>query len=426
METLKRVQPAVFPVGKVNIPEVSSFNLSNGIPVYLIEAGTEDITRIEFTFHAGQIMEKRPLLASTVNMMLGEGSENFTSEKLHSTLDFYGAFLHLSMEKDRAGLVIFSLNRHFSRILELSHEIIFRPVFPGKELRALMDKRLQWYLINREKVQNLAYDKFFESVFGESHPYGHQVKKEDFESYDPSPLAEFHAKHYSPDNAAIIISGKIPPDAPHLLEEQFGNLKSAQSAPKESTPSIIGGLHKKIHIPKHGNMQTAIRIGSSTINKRNPDYPGLKVLDTVLGGYFGSRLMKNIREEKGYTYGIRSSVSSLGISGYKTISTEVGNENVQNTLEEIYKEIRILQNELIGKEELEVVKNYLAGEMLRMFDGPFAIAESFRSAWEFGLDNNYYNKFAEKIRSIGPDEIKALANKYYNIDELYQITAGSE
>jgi predicted Zn-dependent peptidase len=426
METLKRVQPPVFPVGKVNIPEISSFKLANGIPVFLIEAGTEDITRIEFTFHAGQIMEDKPLLASTVNMMLGEGSENFTSEELHSTLDYYGAFLHLSIDKDRAGLVIFSLNRHFEKILELSHEIIFRPVFPEKELRALLDKRLQWYLINREKTQNLAYDKFFESVFGAEHPYGHQVKKEDYEAFDASPLPEFHSRYYSPDNAAIIIAGKIPSGAKDLLEKQFGNLKGKYQAAPDQLPFIKGALRKKIHIPKKGNMQTAIRIGSATINKKSPDYPALKVLDTVLGGYFGSRLMKNIREEKGYTYGIRSSVSSLGVSGYKTISTEVGNENVQNAIDEIYKEIRILQNEFIGSEELEIVKNYLAGEMLRMFDGPFAIAESFRSAWEFGLDNNYYNKFAEKIRSIGPDEIKSLANTYYNIDELYQITAGSE
>jgi predicted Zn-dependent peptidase len=169
-----------------------------------------------------------------------------------------------------------------------------------------------------------------------------------------------------------------------------------------------------------------VRIGSTTINKRHSDYPGLKVLDSILGGYFGSRLMKNIREEKGYTYGISSSISSLDLSGYKVISTDVSHKNCQKTIDEILKEIKVLQNVPVKKEEMAVVRNYMSGEMLRMFDGPFALAESFRSAWEFGLDNSYYHRLAEKIKTITPDEIIELARTYYKIDDLYEITVGSE
>ena len=183
---------------------------------------------------------------------------------------------------------------------------------------------------------------------------------------------------------------------------------------------------KKVHINKPGTVQSAIRIGSPTINKRHPDYPGLKILDSVLGGYFGSRLMKNIREEKGYTYGISSSVSSLDLTGYKVISTEVSQKNYKKAIDEIYKEIRLLQNVPVKKEEMAVVRNYMSGEMLRMFDGPFALAESFRSAWEFGLDNTYYYRLAEKIKTIDPDEIIELAQTYYNIDDLYEVTVGSK
>ena len=195
---------------------------------------------------------------------------------------------------------------------------------------------------------------------------------------------------------------------------------------KEHLNALKGENEKKVHIEKAGTVQTAIRIGSTTINRRHPDYPGLKVLDSVLGGYFGSRLMKNIREEKGYTYGISSSLSSLDLTGYKVISTEVSHKNSQKTIDEIYREIRLLQSVPVKKEEMEVVRNYMSGEMLRMFDGPFALAESFRSAWEFGLDNSYYYRLAEKIKTIEPDEIIELAKTYYNIDDLYEITVGSE
>jgi len=150
------------------------------------------------------------------------------------------------------------------------------------------------------------------------------------------------------------------------------------------------------------------------------------VVDSILGGYFGSRLMKNIREEKGYTYGISSSLSSLDLSGYKVISTEVGQKYYQKTIDEIYKEIRLLQNNPVTKEELAVVRNYMSGEMVRMFDGPFALAESFKSAWEFGLDNSYYYRMAEKIKTIDADEITELAKTYYNIYDLYEVTVGAE
>jgi predicted Zn-dependent peptidase len=144
----------------------------------------------------------------------------------------------------------------------------------------------------------------------------------------------------------------------------------------------------------------------------------------ILGGYFGSRLMKNIREEKGFTYGIHSSVSSLDLSGFKIISTEVGKKNAEQTSDEIYKEILNIQSHPVSKEELEVVRNYMSGEMVRMFDGPFALAESFKAVWEFGLDYNYFVKLMNTIATITPDEILRLARTYYRIEDLYEITAG--
>ena len=426
MNSLQRVQPPVFPVEKVVIPDAKSLKLDNGIPVFLIKAGTEDIMRLEFIFKAGQIKETLPLIASTCNMMLSEGSKNYTSEELNRLLDFYGIFMNQSAERDCASITFYFLNKHIEKVLELSHEVLFSPVFTDPELNALMKKRIRWYLVNREKVQNLSMDQFFESLFGKNHPYGYQLLEKDFENITPAILKDFHSRYYIPSNMVVIISGKIHEKTTEFLNTYFGNasLKKLKKEGSEIIPK--GEKQKKVHIHKSGTVQTSIRIGSATINKRSSDYPGLKILDSILGGYFGSRLMKNLREEKGYTYGISSSVSSFDLSGYKIISTEVGSKYSQKSIDEIYKEIRILQNVAVTKEEMSIVRNYMSGEMVRMFDGPFALAESFRSAWEFGLDNSYYHRLSEKIRTIEPDEIVELAKKYYNIDELYEITAGSE
>jgi zinc protease len=424
MNNLQRIQPQVFPVEKVIIPEIKSIYLNNGVPVYLIDAGTEDITRLEIVFRAGQILEQQPLLSSTTNMMLSEGSQNYSSEELNRLLDYYGAFLNLSPEKDLAGVVLFFLSKHIDKVLELTMELIFRPLFPEPELNALMKKRLRWFLLNREKVSNLAIDKFFESAFGKFHPYGHQLNKQDFEMMNPAAIKEFHSRYYSPDNMTIILSGKIHPETSELLNKYFGEIKSEKKQKEISVTAIRGEEPKEVHINKPGAVQTAIRIGSLTINKRSAAYPGLKILNTVLGGYFGSRLMKNIREEKGFTYGISSSVSSLDLSGYMVIATEVSPKNCRETIDEIFREIKVLQNVPLSDDEMAIVRNYMSGEMLRMFDGPFAIAESFRSVLEFGLDNNYYIKLSEKILKIKSEEIIELARTYYKIDELYKVTVG--
>lgn len=418
------IQPRIFPVDLGKIPDAYRTSLQNNIPVFLIRAGTEDISRIEFTFSAGSVMENLPLLASTANMMLAEGTKNYTAVKLNKTLDFYGSFYNLFAEKDRAGIVIYCLNKHLEKILGLASEILFQPVFPPDELKTLMKKRLSWYLVNREKVNSLAMDQFFESIFGSFHPYGRKVISDDFSKIDSSELKDFHSGFYRPENLAIIVAGNIHEKTVGLLDFYFG--KAGSETIRPTYPGRIPERQKnrKVHIDKPGAVQTAIVIGSSTINKRHPDYPGLKVLNVVLGGYFGSRLMKNIREDKGYTYGINSSVHSLDLSGYQIISAEVSKKNTQNAVEEIFKEISLLQRVPPEKEELEIIRNYMLGEMVRMFDGPFAIAESFRSAWEFGLDNAYYYRLAEKIKSIDPDEITSLAKTYYNNDELYEITAG--
>ena len=223
---------------------------------------------------------------------------------------------------------------------------------------------------------------------------------------------------------AVFVSGKIHERTNELFNKFFGGKISGSPTNNSTSAALVGEKEKKFHLEKSGAVQSSLRIGSPTINKRHPDYHGFKILDTILGGYFGSRLMKNIREDKGYTYGISSIVTSLDLSGYKIISTEVAPKNLNETVDEIFNEVRRLQIEPPGEDELNVVRNYMSGELVRMFDGPFALAESFKSAWEFGLDTSYYQRLSEKILTIKPEEITDLANKFYKLDELYVITAG--
>ncbi|HRH66403.1 MAG TPA: insulinase family protein, partial [Bacteroidia bacterium] len=186
--------------------------------------------------------------------------------------------------------------------------------------------------------------------------------------------------------------------------------------------SYTGG--QKQFIEKEGAVQSAIRIGRRLFNRNHPDYPGMAVLNTVLGGYFGSRLMSNIREDKGYTYGIGSALVSMKQEGYFFISTEVGADVTVPALTEIYKEIDLLKTELVEEEELAMVRNYMRGTFLKGIENAFHLADRFRSLHLHGLGYDYYQKYLEKVRTIQPDEIKALANKYLDSGAFYELVVG--
>jgi predicted Zn-dependent peptidase len=168
----------------------------------------------------------------------------------------------------------------------------------------------------------------------------------------------------------------------------------------------------------------SIRLGKILFNRSNPDYPAMQVVNTVLGGYFGSRLMRNIREDKGYTYGIGSAISSLQQTGYFIIASEVNSKFSQETIQEIKKEIEILQKTLIPEEELKKVKSYMLGQLIRSVDGPFSLSDTYLNIWLQGLDLSYYKKYIKTVKAISTKDIQYLSKKYLEIDSLIEIIAG--
>ena len=226
MKLQRKIQPPIRQVKLKDIPEASRETLNNGIPLYILNSGDEDILRIDLLFDGGQIRETLPLVASTTNMMLLEGSENYNANEINSAFDFYGAFVNPFTQKDISGISVFLLNKHLRNIGELCQEIVFRPLFPEKELEQLQEKRLQTFLMNRKRVQNLASDKFYESIFGTDHPYGRQVMENDFNNVRNNNLVEFHHKSYEVGPVAIIVSGKVKNQTTEVINNFFGRNKT--------------------------------------------------------------------------------------------------------------------------------------------------------------------------------------------------------
>ena len=423
----RKTAPDFKTIDKIHIQHAVENTLDNGIKVYTIDSGSQELTKIEFLFKAGMYYQSQPLLASAANNLLETGTKNYTANELSDKIDFFGSFFECAVDQDYASLALFSLNKYIDKSLHYVEDIIKNPTFPKDEFDIYISNKKQKHLVNSEKVNVLARRRFSELIFGEKHPYGVSVKDNDFEKLSLESVIDFYKTFYHSGNCTIIASGKLSNDLLEILNNHFGKTSwgHVQAIP---TPQVKLDTTQQQHhfIEKADAIQSAVRVGRLMFNKTNPDYFKFQVLNTILGGYFGSRLMANIREDKGYTYGIGSGLASLVNGGYFYISTEVGTDVTNDTLKEIYKEIKLLREELVDADELETVRNYVLGQFLRSVDGPYALADKFKAVWEFGLNYDYFEKYFEAVKTITPEEIRTLANTYLQEKDLIELVVGKK
>jgi zinc protease len=428
METIDRkISPAFKTIDTIEMIQASERQLTNKIPVYAINAGSQDLIKIEFLFSAGMFQQQRPLQAATVNTMLEEGTSKMNAAQIADAVDYYGAFLETSVSQDHASVVLYTLNKHLQRTLPIVEQVIKDAVFPQQELTTHLINKKQKFLVNKQKVANVARKRFTELLFGEKHPYGINVKDEDFSKISISVLNEFYKTFYKANNCKIILAGKVNEEIYKLLNDHFGGDDWRGTVNPTIVVPPVQTDHEKEHlVHMEDALQSAIRVGKVLFNKTHKDFQPLQILNTVFGGYFGSRLMSNIREDKGYTYGIGSGIVSLQNAGYFFISTEVGVDVCTNALHEIYFEMDRLREELITEDELQLVKNYLLGTFLRSVDGPFAMAERFKGILQYNLGYDYFNKYIATIKTVSASELRDLANKYLDKNSMIELVVGKK
>jgi predicted Zn-dependent peptidase len=405
------------------LPEIIHFN--NGITCYQINKGSQDLVKIEFLFDAGTYFQNTKFSAFSAIQLLTEGTKNFTSQQISQTFDFFGAYIEKEIDRDFAIISFYCLNKYIDNLLPLIEEIIKSPTYPENEIELFKEKQKSQLIINREKVNFIARTKFTEIIFGKNHPYGTVAELADIKNLTREDVLDFHKKQITSTNCKILISGKITKSCIEKISKFFGSEKWGDNYNNEkiyTSSDIIS--EKKNYIIKDNAVQSAMRIGKEMFNFNNSDYFNFQLLNTIFGGYFGSRLMKNIREDKGYTYGIGSAIIPLKHSGFFFISTEVGAEYTQKTLDEIYKEIENLCNNIIEEEELNLVKNYKFGEFIRGIDGAFAIAEVIKPIILYNLDFSYYKNYLNSLKSATSEDMYNIANKYFKKNDFVELVVG--
>lgn len=400
--------------------------LDNGVPVYSFQGGTQEVIRLEFIFDAGTFFQSHPLVASSCCSLLTGGSERFTSEELSEKLDYYGAYIDKYCEKDQSFVVVYCLSRFLTPVLEIMEEVIKAPIFPQREIDLLMQKRKQIFLVNQQKVNELSRDAFSRKVFGEKHPYSQTLILEHFAALTREMVVDFYTTYYQAANCKIVLSGCFDNQAYILLNRCFGS--DDWKRPAIQLPSSIilpVAKSQKEHITaKVDVVQGAIRMGKLVMKPTDPDYMAFAFLNYIFGGYFGSRISKNIREDKGYTYGISSYVLLLRYTSVWVVSSEVKLDAIHKVEDEIYREMDILRTEDITEEELSLVKNAYFGDFLREIDGVIDISEKMRTHFLLNLDPSYTQRQIEFVSQITPDTIRKTAQNYFDKLDLSIVTVG--
>jgi predicted Zn-dependent peptidase len=398
------------------------FTLDNKVPVYAMNAGAQDVVMVEWVFDAGNWYDKQPMVAATTNFLIKNGTTSKSAYQINDFFEFHGAYLNRSCYNETASITLHCLSKHLETLLPVVREIIETSIFPEQELGIYIQNQKQRLSVNLQKCDFIANRLVDEYLFGINHPYGTYSNAEDYDALNTDLLKAFYKQYYLNGSCKIFVAGKMPTGYESMLNKAFGTLPLHADAPVVVEHPVVTASQKKVEIINDENsVQGAIRMARPFPNRHHPDFQKAHVLNTLFGGFFGSRLMSNIREDKGYTYGIHSYFQNHVHASAWMISTEAGRDVCAATIAEVIKEMELLRNEPVDKEELDLVRNYMIGSLLGDLDGPFQLIGRWKNYVLNGLDENYFYKSIETIKSVTPEELQRLANTYLQPEDFYEL-----
>jgi zinc protease len=405
---------------KLHQPELHY--LDNGIPVHEINLGNQQVIKLELIFKAGRWYEKEKLLARATSQLLKAGTLKNNAEQMANFFEYFGASLNINDGFNMVTIQLYCLSKHFETLLPMLQELLLEPAFPQEELQKFIKRNQQNLKVQLQKNDVVAYRLFTEKLFGEHHPYGYNSSDELYTKLNNQKIKSHFEANYIPNNCTIIIAGKTSPKILTLVNQYFGSmpLKEKQAEPTWAESPIYKGNH--IHqVTEKDSLQASIRIGRRTFAREHPDCDEFYMMNMVLGGYFGARLMQNLREKNGYTYGVYSSIETLRYDGYWYVHTDVGKDVKDDALTEIYREITRLQDTPLAKEELEMVRNYTLGMQLTSLDGVFNISSIINSLVTSNLNEQFFYTFVNTIKTISAKQIQEMAQKYLKKEDLIEV-----
>lgn len=396
----------------------------NGVSLACFPDKDSEVVRLEFIFaNVGSNNQKKYFTAAAAANLLTEGSGDMSAAMMADKLDYYAAYVEKSTDRESTSVAFYFLKKYSAQIMPLVELIIKQPLYAEKEFDIYKSKQRQSVELNSRKTNMIAYKKFYQLLFPAENPLSGFGQASDFDLLSRDDVREFYDEFYSSKECEISLAGNFSDELLRTLEQNFGSndwgegkVHSMQEEPVTALPQV-----ETAFVHKDKAVQASLRAGNVCISHKDRDFMPFKVLVALFGGYFGSRLMTNIREEKGYTYSIGSYVTTYRNCAVLSTLADVKAEKAKETFKEIDKEIEKLQNERVEEKELCVLKNYLLGECLRGLDGVFDMAEKFSVLRRSGYSLSYFDDMQKAIIETKPEDIRVLAQKYLRAEKMSRV-----
>lgn len=397
----------------------------NDCEIFCIVNENTELIKVDFVFFSGEAQQPKNLFNSTAINTADLGTKTKSSKEIADMIDFYGGYIQPFSSPDSSGISLIILEKYFNDVFPLFCNIILHPIFDRNELEIYLKSKLNNFLINNEKTSFIASQHFTKLLYGEKHPFGKLTTPDDFSPSTFDGLSDYYQNYLLKSPRLVYLTGKIN-DRIKKQVLDFCQSPSFGLQIIESEKFLSHESRGRHHMKKPGSIQSSIRIGKTLEIGDNPTLNAeFRLLNTMLGGYFGSRLMGNLREKNGFTYGVNSAVYASNLGKYLVIGTDVGSDHAENAVNEILNEIEILTQSPCSDEEFERVKNYSIGSFLRSFDGPFSITEKFRNLKIRNLSPDYYDKYFQALVQANKSKITELAQAHFVAESFTVLTVGA-
>lgn len=425
------IAPAVSPLHFEILSHPRSVTLPSGHHLLLLDMPDTPLVQIDCMIPCGARAQDIPLQAKFATRLLRKGTLSYPSDQIGEAIDFLGAKVRTTCNAIYTHASICGLHRNFPELLRLLHSMLTEPLYDRAPFDIAVAQELSAWEIEQQKVETVARNQFYHRLLAYSPQLSHLTERDDFQRITPQHLRDFHHRHLSLSKATIMLTGCFADEDIALLGETFGMHPAAEDA--SALSAVAEGQNAvdawpatplRFKMERH-TLQSSVRVGRLLPPTRHPDFPLLRLAHTILGGYFGSRLESNIRETRGLTYDIHSSLYDVGDHAVFCVSTETPNAKVAEVLEQIDLEMKRMATEPVPEEELNNVKQYLIGNDTRDFEPSFRLPRTVLDLLACGRTLEDYEQSNRLIEQASPDDVRHIAAQYYRPEEFLRCVAGS-
>lgn len=407
------------------LPAINRYKLDNQLPIFELRAGIQPVLKIEILFRAGRPFEHKKQVARFTNHLMREGTIQMPGNDIAEAIDFLGSTLIISESMDYGGFVLYCLKKHIKKTLPILIDILIRPSFELDDLRKFKKNAKEKLIHDLGKNDFLAYREITDLVFGGDSSYGYNSNSSIIDAIEREDLIKHYESTYTASNAFAMISGKTDKKTMDYIMSELEKIPQGMKVDSLYRNGLCAqpGLYKVASKKSH---QSAVRLGKRAVLKQHEDFNGLYILNTILGGYFGSRLMHSLREESGYTYNVYSSLDTMLYDSAMLISMETDPAYVDQSIAQVNDELSALRNELVSEEELIMVKSYLSGYFLTALDGPLNASELVKSLLMDELDENSFERLIDLVINISKEEIQSFAQRYLSPESFITLVVEAQ